>query len=59
MKKDLLNLILKLVFLIAPVALRRLSGSQKAGLSLLLRALKKALENYEQHGGDLPHESND
>lgn len=59
MKKDLLSSILKLVFLIVPVALRRLSGSQKAGLSLLLRALKKALEDYEKYNDDLLHESND
>jgi hypothetical protein len=59
MKKDLLSLILRLVFLIVPVALRRLSESQKAELSMLLRVLKKALENCKKHGGDLPHESND
>jgi hypothetical protein len=41
------------------VALRRLSGSQRAGLSMLLRALKKSLDDYEKHGGDLSHESND
>lgn len=59
MKKDLLSLSLRLVFLIVPVALRRLSGSQRAGLSTLLRVLKKALDDYEKHGGDLSHESND
>jgi hypothetical protein len=59
MKKDLLSLSLRLVYLIVPVALRRLSGSQRAGLSMLLRALKKALDDYEEHGGDFSHESND
>lgn len=59
MKKDLLSLILRLVFLIVPVALRRLSESQKAELSMLLKVLKKALENCKKHGGDLSHESND
>ena len=59
MKRDLLSLVLKLVSLIAPVALRRLSESQKRGLCMLLKALRKALKDYEEHGGDLPHESND
>ena len=59
MKKDLLSLILRLVFLVVPVVLRRLSKSQKAELSMLLRALRKVLEDYKEHNGDLPHESND
>lgn len=54
MKKDLLTLGLRLVSLIVPVALRRLSESQKRALSMLLRALKKALKDYEGHDGDLP-----
>lgn len=59
MKKDLLTLGLRLVFLIAPVALRRLSESQRAGLSTLLRALKKALRDYEKNDGELKLDFND